>query len=43
MKKYLEHLNHIEVMTEKRKMDEKNKNLKENTMSYEEFDWMEML
>ena len=30
-------------MTEKRKMDEKNKNLKENTMSYEEFDWMEML
>ena len=43
MKKYLEHLNHIEVMTEKRKMDKKNKNLKENTMSYEEFDWMEML
>ena len=30
-------------MTEKRKMDKKNKNLKENTMSYEEFDWMEML
>ena len=43
MKKYLEHLNHLEVMTEKRKMDKKNKNLKENTMSYEEFDWMEML
>ena len=24
-------------------MEKKNKNLKENTMSYEEFDWMEML
>ena len=43
MKKYLEHLNHLEVMTEKRKMNKINKNLKENTMSYEEFDWMEML
>ena len=30
-------------MSEKRKMEKKNKNLKENTMSYEEFDWMEML
>ena len=24
-------------------MEKKNKNLKENTMSYEEFDWMDML
>ena len=29
-------------MNENRKMEE-NKNLKENTMSYQEFDWMEML
>ena len=42
-KKYLEHLNHLQMMSEKRKMEKKNKNLKENTMSYEEFDWMEML
>ena len=31
MKKYLEHLNHLEMMSEKRKMEKKNKNLKENT------------
>ena len=31
------------MMSEKRKLEKKNKNLKENTMSYEEFDWMEML
>ena len=31
------------MMSEKRKKEKKNKNLKENTMSYEEFDWMEML
>ena len=43
VKKYLEHLNHLEMMSEKRKMEKKNKNLKENTMSYEEFDWMKML
>ena len=43
VKKYLEHLNHLEMMSEKRKMEKKNNNLKENTMSYEEFDWMEML
>ena len=43
VKKYLEHLNHLEIMSEKRKMEKKNKNLKENTMYYEEFDWMEML
>ena len=43
VKKYLEHLNHLEMMSGKRKMEKKNKNLKENTMSYEEFDWMEML
>ena len=43
VKKYLEHLNHLEMMSEKRKMEKKNKNLKENTMYYEEFDWMEML
>ena len=42
-KKYQEHLNHLEIMSEKRKMEKKNKNLKENTVSYEEFDWMEML
>ena len=27
-------------MSDKRKMGSKNKNLRENTMSYEEFDWM---
>ena len=43
VKKYLEHLNHLEMMSGKRKMEKKNKNLKENTMSYEEFDWMKML
>ena len=31
------------MMSEKRKMEKKNKNLEENTVSYEEFDWMEML
>ena len=31
VKKYLEHLNHLEMMSEKRKMEKKNKNLKENT------------
>ena len=43
VKKYLEHLNRLEMISEKRKMEKKNKNLKENTMSYQEFDWMEML
>ena len=43
VKKYLEHLNHLEMMSEKRKMEKKNKNLKENTISYDEFDWIEML
>ena len=31
VKKYLEHLNHLEMMSEKRKMEKKNKNLKGNT------------
>ena len=31
------------MMSEKRKTEEKKKNLKENAMSYEEFDWNEML
>ena len=43
VRKYLAHLNHLETMSRKRKMEKKNKNSKENTMSYEEFDWMEML
>ena len=43
MKKYLEHLYHLQMTSEKRKMEKKNKNSKDNTMSYEEFDWMEML
>ena len=43
VKKYLEHLNRLEMMSDKRKMEKKNKNLKENTMFYEEFAWMEML
>ena len=30
-------------MSDKRKMGNKNKKLRENTMSYEEFDWMKML
>ncbi|CAH3131899.1 unnamed protein product, partial [Pocillopora meandrina] len=36
VRKYLAHLNHLEMMSGKRKMEKKNKNLKENTMSYEE-------
>ena len=43
VKKYLEHLNHLEIMSEKRKMEKKKKNLKENTMSSEESNWMEIL
>ena len=31
------------MMSEKRKMEKKNNNLKQNKMSYKEFDWMEML
>ena len=31
VRKYLEHLNHLEMMSGKRKMEKKNKNLKENT------------
>ena len=31
------------MMNDKRKMEKKNKNLKENTKSDEESDWMEML
>ena len=31
------------MMSEKRKMEKKNKNLKENTISYDEFDRIEML
>ena len=31
------------MMSDKRKMEKKNENLKENTKSDEEFDWMEML
>ena len=38
VKKYQEHLNHLEMMSENRKMLKKNKNSKENTVSYEEFD-----
>ena len=38
VKKYLEHLNHLEMMSENRKMLKKIKNSKENTVSYEEFD-----
>ena len=33
VKKYLEHLNHLEMMSGKRKMGNKNKNLRENTIS----------
>lgn len=43
VKTYLEHPNHLEMMSEKRKTEKKKKNLKENAMSYEEFDWNEML
>ena len=43
VRKYLEHLNHLQMMSENRKMEKKNKNSNENTTSFEEFDWMEML
>ena len=43
VKNYLEHLNHLEMMSNKRKTEKKTKNAKENTMSYEEFDWNKTL
>ena len=43
VKTYLEHLNHLQMMNEKRKMEKKGKNLQENRMSYEDFDWTKML
>ena len=44
VKTYQEHLNHLEMMSEKRNTEKKKKEkLKENTMFYEEFDWKEML
>ena len=32
-KKYREYLNHLEMISEKRKMEKKNKKLKENTIN----------
>ena len=33
VKKYLEHLSHLDIMSENKQMEKKNKNLKENTIS----------
>ena len=43
VKNYIEQLNHLEMISNKRKTEKKIKNAKENTMSYEEFDWNKML
>ena len=44
VKKYLEHLNHLEMMSEKRKNGkEKQEFEREHSLSYEEFDCTEML
>ena len=38
VKSYLVHLQHLEMMNEKRKTETRGRNLKENSMSYEDFD-----
>ncbi|CAB3986840.1 RNA-directed DNA polymerase from transposon X-element [Paramuricea clavata] len=42
VKSYLEHLNHLEMMNDKRKTETRDKNLQENNMSCEDFDWQKM-
>ena len=42
VKLYLEHLNHLEMMNDKRKTETRDKNLQENNMSCEDFDWQKM-
>ncbi|CAB4032480.1 RNA-directed DNA polymerase from transposon X-element, partial [Paramuricea clavata] len=41
VKSYLEHLNHLEMMNDK-KTEMRDKNLQENNMSCEDFDWQKM-
>ena len=43
VKSYLEHLKHLEMMNEKRKTETREKNLQENSMSFEDFDWQKMV
>ena len=43
VKSYLEHLKHLEMMNEKSKTETRGRNLQENSMSYEDFDWQKMI
>ena len=43
VKSYLEHLKYLEMMNEKRKTETRGRNLQENSMSYEDFDWQKMV
>ena len=43
VKSYLEHLKHLEMMNERKKNETRGRNLQENSMSYEDFDWQKMI
>ena len=43
VKSYLEHLKHLEMMNERKKNETRGRNLQENSMSYEDFDWQKMV
>ena len=43
VKDYLAHLNHIEMMSGKRKQEKQTKNQQEDRMSCDDFDWYKML
>jgi hypothetical protein len=43
VKEYLDHLDHLDMMNEKIKTERKKKNLQENSMTCEKFDWKQML
>ena len=43
VKDYIAHLNHLEMMSEKRKVEKQTKNAQENRKSCEDFDWQKML
>jgi ATP adenylyltransferase/5',5'''-P-1,P-4-tetraphosphate phosphorylase II len=40
---YLHHLQHLVLMSEKRKLEKQAKNARENEMTCDEFDWLKML
>ena len=43
VKSYLKHLKHLEMMNKKRKTETRERNLQENSMSYEDFDSQKMV